>query len=103
MKLIGKNQYETLDSRELIFLYERYLSEGFIYLPFNRLFDNGPFVITPSGKELTQRRIQQILDDKLVFGDELQLEALAAAEFIKINYSMDSIDKSSIIFPVSSP
>lgn len=98
-----ENQYEILESEELEKIYREYLSKGFSYKSFNHLFNIGPFIRTPSRRELAPGTMQQILGSRLIFGNELQLETLAAAEFIKINYSMDSIDKSFIIFPVSSP
>ena len=63
---------------------ERYLDSGFEYFPLDPFFGFSAHVKTPKGNVLIRLDIERILSQKLVVGDEEQIEAIKAAEFLKV-------------------
>ncbi len=80
----GIHPYYPEELKDIIEKYiERYEKQGFKYIPFNKVFLSPHLVETPSNRLLTHSDIEKSLEN-LEFGNKEQIEALNAAEYLKL-------------------
>jgi hypothetical protein len=87
VKIDWTNQYDELDSEEIKEEYKKYSSQGWEYEPSDELFLTSDYVTNSKGDSFNTSDIEKILSGKLIFGDEKQIEAIEAAEFLKVAWA----------------